>query len=90
MNVVAKRKKTIAVLDKELTILEAVNGLGPCSAFQVVDVIDKSHILSVMRTMHTLVDKGLLERVTVNNRKLYKTRPNYKSVRVYFRVASES
>jgi hypothetical protein len=86
MNSVAKRKKTIAVLEKELAILEAVNGLGSCSAFQVVDVISKSDLLSVMRTMHTLVDKGLLERVTVNNQKLYKTRSNYKSVRVYFRV----
>jgi hypothetical protein len=87
MNSVAKRNKTIAVLEKELAILEAVNGLGPCSAFQVIDVITKSDLLSVMRTMHTLVDKGLLERVTVNNQKLYKTRSNYKSVRVYFRVA---
>jgi hypothetical protein len=90
MNLVAKRKNTIAVLEKELTILEAVNGLGPCSAFRVADVINKSDILSVMRTMHTLVDKGLLERITINNRKLYKTRSNYKRVRVYFRVASES
>lgn len=86
MSLVLKNRKVIAVLEKELSILEAIHNLGPCTPFQVNNVLTNSPLLLVMRTMHSLVDKGLLERVTINNQKLYKTRANYKNIRVYFRV----
>jgi hypothetical protein len=72
---------------KYLRILEIIDKLGPCGPSQVREQFsDNPELLSVMRAMHDLVERGLLARVVVNNVKLYKTKSNYKSIRAYLRT----
>lgn len=83
-----RRQFSIPVFEKEYVILELVNDIGPCTTAQVQDKLtDAPDLLTVMRRMHTLVDRGLLERITINKEKLYQVRSNYRtSVRTYLKV----
>lgn len=85
MNIALKKKtRTIYVIEREAIILETINRLGPCSPFQVNDVVDTiPDLLTVMRIMHMLLDRGLLDRIVVDGQKLYKVKANYKNVKVH-------
>jgi hypothetical protein len=87
--VVRNRKKEfyISIFGKELSILEAVGSMGPCTAAQVQEKLnDGTALLLVMRRMHILADRGLLERITLNKQRFYQVKPNYSMVRAYLKV----
>jgi hypothetical protein len=87
MEQILKRRNPISIFERDIKILEIINKLGPCSPPQVKDLLaDNPELLLVMRAMHNLVDRGFLARVVINNVRLYKVKPNYKSLRPYLRV----
>lgn len=83
-----RRQFAIPVFEKEYMILEVIDSIGACTTVQVQEKLGNApDLLTVMRSMHALVDRGLLERVTVNNQKLYQVKSNYRiSVRTYLKV----
>ena len=75
-------KDNVRLSDQELQILETIDGLGPCSSEKVHENLDsKFEFLFVMRTLHTLVEKGLLQRIIINKKQLYKTSRNYSYIK---------
>lgn len=82
------RKLTISIFEKDFAILETVYASGPCTAEKVHRLLDeKSDLLQIMRRMHILVDRGLLERIVLDKQRLYKVKSNYKTIiRTYLKV----
>ena len=88
MEVKTKRKFSILISNREFSLLEIVDHLGPCSAAQAHEFLkDKCEVLQVMRCMHILVDRGLLERTVIGSQRLYRVKSNYKTIRTYLNVA---
>jgi len=81
---VSRFKNNVRISDKELELLEVINGLGPCSSEKVFDSMDqKIEYLLVMRSLHRLVEKGFLQRIIINQKQLYKTSRNYSYVKSF-------
>ena len=75
-------KNNVQISDKELELLEIINTLGPCSSEKVYETLNsKTEFLIVMRTLHTLVEKGFLLRLIINKKQLYRTSRQYSYVR---------
>ena len=80
------RGYVIPVFSKEMSVLETVHKLGPCTSSQVKDALQGNlELLMVMRTLHSLLAKGLLERVVVDGERFYKTKNNFKTFRQYLK-----
>lgn len=80
------RGYVIPVFNKEMSVLETVHKLGPCTSAQVKEELQGNHeLLLVMRTLHGLLAKGLLERVVVDGERYYKTKSNFKTFRQYLK-----
>ena len=75
------KKHAIALSDKEFAILEAIHELGPCCSDQVQEKLEDPDLLDVMRVLHDLVHRNLLERPVVQGNMLYSVKPQYKSQR---------
>jgi predicted transcriptional regulator len=77
-------KNNVRISDKELELLEVINNLGACSSQKVHECVDaKFEYLFVMRTLHSLVEKGFLQRIIINKKQLYRTSRNYSYVRSF-------
>jgi hypothetical protein len=84
------RNYVIPIFHKEMSILETVYELGPCTSAQVKESLKGNHeLLLVMRTLHNLVEKRLLERVVIDGQRLYRTRSNFKNIRTYLKMTGE-
>jgi hypothetical protein len=83
----SRREFAIPIFEREFTILETVSSIGPCTTAQVQEKLnDGTDLLQVMRKMHALVDRGLLERITIDRQSFYKVKSNYKTmVRTYLK-----
>lgn len=80
-------KPGITISAGDFTLLEIVHRIGPCTTTQVCDNLkENGDLLRVMRSMHNLVDRGLLARVVVNRERLYKVKSNYKNIRSYLKI----
>ena len=74
----SKGKNNVRISDQELQLLEVIDNLGPCSSERVHEILDsKFDFLFVMRSLHTLVEKGFLQRIIINKKQLYRTSRNY-------------
>ena len=81
------KHRTIDVTPLQFVVLEAVHNNGPCSSIHVAHLLgDDADHLMVMRSLHQLVDKGLMRRITINNSSFYETAPNFGNIRSYLRV----
>ena len=70
----------------ELKFLEAINEVGPCSSDTLYEHLKlKFELLFVMRSLHTLAEKGFLQRIVINNKQLYRTARNYSYIKSYIR-----
>ena len=88
MRVLVKKRKVITVFDTDLSILELINNIGPCSSSEVKERLSNNvELLLVMRALHNLVERGLLERVSINGKSLYRTKSNYKNLKPYLKVS---
>ena len=77
-------KSNVRISDKELELLQVINNLGPCSSDKVHESLEpKTDFLSVMRSLHTLVEKGFLQRIIINKRQLYRTSRNYSYIKSF-------
>ena len=86
MSVIYKRRNNLQLSENELEILHLVNSIGLCSSEQAYEQVSVKHgLLFVMRTMHSLVEKGFLQRIVINNKHLYKTARKYSYVKNYLR-----
>jgi hypothetical protein len=86
MSLLYKRRNNVQLSDNELEILHLVNDVGLCSSEQAYEQVSvKYELLFVMRIMHSLVEKGFLERILINNKQLYKTARKYSYVKSYLR-----
>ena len=75
-------KGILNISDDELQLLELVNKVGPCTSEEVHVMVDSGiELLLVMRRLHILVEKGFLQRITINSKLMYRTARNYGSVR---------
>lgn len=85
----APRKRSKVHLSvEELKLLEAINQLGPCSSYTLHEHLQpKFELLFVMRSLHTLAEKGFLHRIVINNKQLYRTARNYGYIKSY--ISSE-
>lgn len=82
------RKKEVRISEEELQLLEVINELGPTSSERVHEYIDQRFdYLFLIRTLHRLVEKGLLRRQVINKTQLYKTSRNYSDLKSYLRSA---
>ena len=75
------KKHAIALSDKEFAIMEAIHELGPCCSDQVQEKLEDPDLLEVMRLLHDLVQRNLLERPMVLGSLLYNVKPQYKAQR---------
>ena len=72
----------VRVSDQELELLGIINSLGPCTSEKVHEALNtKPQYLFVMRSLHQLVEKGLLQRVIINQKQLYKTSRTYSYIK---------
>lgn len=77
-------KNNVRITDRELQFLELIDNLGPSSSEQVYDSIEpKTDYLLVMRALHTLAEKGFLQRIIINKKQLYKTSRQYSYVKSF-------
>ena len=82
------RKKEVRISEEELQLLEVINELGPTSSERVHDYIDQRFdYLFLIRSLHRLVEKGLLRRQVINKTQLYQTSRNYSDLKRYLRSA---
>lgn len=82
-------KNNIQISGKELELLEIINNLGPCSSEKVHETLNsKSDFLMVMRALHTLVEKGFLQRLIINKKQLYRTSRQYNYIRGFLEKPS--
>ncbi|MEO5600269.1 MAG: hypothetical protein ABIR06_05005 [Cyclobacteriaceae bacterium] len=87
MKLALSKRKNISLLEKDLLILETINKLGPCSSTEVKENLFKNEeLLFVMRAMHTLVERGLLDRISIKGKMLYRTKRNYNIVKPYLKA----
>ncbi len=78
-------KNNVKISEKELELLEIINQLGPCSSERVYESLEpKTEFLIVMRSLHSLVEKGFLQRLIINKKQLYRTSRNYSYIRSFF------
>jgi len=87
---VSIKKHAIALSDKEFAILEAIYELGPCCSDQVQEKLQNPDLLEVMRLLHDLVQRNLLERPMVQGNLLYGVKPNYRTLRIRMIVMDDS
>lgn len=86
---VPRFKNNVKISDRELELLEIINTLGPCSSEKVHKTVEtKTEFLTVMRTLHTLVEKGFLQRLIINKKQLYRTSRNYSYIRSFLEKPS--
>lgn len=77
-------RNNVRISDKELELLEVINTLGACSSDKVHESVEsKFEYLFVIRTLHSLVEKGFLQRIIINKKQLYRTSRNYSYVRSF-------
>lgn len=82
------RKKEVRISEEELQLLEVINELGPTSSERVHEYIDQRFdYLFLIRSLHRLVEKGLLRRQVINKTQLYQTSRNYSDLKRYLRSA---
>lgn len=81
------KHRIILVSPLQFLVLEAVHSNGPCSSVHVSHLLgeDADHLL-VMRSLHHLVDRGFLRRITINNSTFYETSPNFGNIRSYLKI----
>lgn len=59
-----------------------IDSIGPCSSEKVHENLSpKAEFLIVMRALHTLVEKGFLQRLIINKKQLYRTSRQYSYIR---------
>ena len=86
MSLAYKKRNHISLSDRDLELLEVVKNTGPCTSQQVhASYQGRYDLLTVMRSMHHLVEKGFLQRVIINKTQLYKTSRNYRYIESYRR-----
>jgi hypothetical protein len=57
----------------ELNVLETIRNIGIKSAFQMADNLSKQYdVLTVIRSLHTLLKKDLVERFSLQGERYYK------------------
>ena len=79
-----KGRNNVRVSDKELELLELINNLGPCTSEKVHESVDpKFEYLFIMRSLHDLVEKGFLQRITINKKQVYRTSRNYSYIKSF-------
>jgi hypothetical protein len=78
---VSIKKHAIALSDKEFAIMEAIHELGPCCSDQVQEKLEDPDLLEVMRMLHDLSHRNLLDRPMVQGNLLYSVKPQYKAQR---------
>lgn len=79
-----RKGRNLIISDKELELLELVNNLGPCTSDTVHEAMEnKFEFLFVLRTLHTLVQKGVLERVIINRKQFYRTSRSYSYIKSF-------
>jgi predicted transcriptional regulator len=77
-----KRQFSITVSDKEFPLLEIVYRNGPCTSSEVYDHLHGNlDLLEVMRILHDLMDRGLIEGMMIDKQRLYRVKTNYKNIR---------
>lgn len=77
-------KSNIRISDQELQLLEVINDLGPCSSDKVFEKMpQKIELLFVIRMLHSLVQKGFLQRIIINQKQLYRTSRQYSYVKSF-------
>lgn len=75
-------RNSVSILDDELKLLELIYNDGPCSSDQVHKMVGPhAQYLITMRRLHGLVEKGFLQRITINKKLLYRTARNYGKIR---------
>jgi hypothetical protein len=78
MSTAAQKLRTVSLTERESAILEIVNTRSHCSSSDVNDALPgNQELLLVMRAMHSMVERGLLERVVIDEKRVYRLRPNY-------------
>jgi Fe2+ or Zn2+ uptake regulation protein len=83
---VPRKRNKIHLSSQELQLLEAINELGPCSSGTLHEHLQaKFELLFVMRSLHTLAEKGFLQRLVINNKQLYRTARNYLYIKSYIK-----
>lgn len=76
------RTKNVNLSEQELELLEVISLLGPSSSENVHEQVnDKFDFLFVMRSLHALVEKGFLQRISINNKQLYRTSRSYSYIK---------
>lgn len=75
-------ERVVALLEKEGEILEVIREKIACSSMEVDILLKRPNLLETMRTIHAMEAKGLLERVRVNGRKLFRVKISKQRVKV--------
>jgi hypothetical protein len=78
MRATVQKSGTISLTERESAILDIVKIYGHCSSSDVKAALPgNQELLLVMRAMHGMVEKGLLKRIIVNERNVYRLNTYY-------------
>jgi hypothetical protein len=78
MSAVIQKSGAISLTERESAILDIVKIYGHCNSSDVKAALPGNHqLLLVMRTMHKMVESGLLKRIVVNERSVYQLNTYY-------------
>jgi Fe2+ or Zn2+ uptake regulation protein len=78
MSAILQKSEPISLTEQESVILDIVKIYGHCNSSDVKAALPGNHeLLLVMRTMHRMVESGLLKRVVVNGKSVYRLNTYY-------------
>jgi hypothetical protein len=78
MRAIIQKPGAISFTERESVILDIVKIYSHCNSSDVKAALPgNQELLLVMRTLHGMVEKGLLKRVVVNNRSVYRLNTHY-------------
>lgn len=77
-----RSERVITLLEREAEIVEVMREKEACSSLEVDAMIKYPDLLTTMRTIHAMEAKGLLERVNVNGRKLFRLKRYNQRIKV--------
>jgi hypothetical protein len=83
--ILKRNERQVYLFPKEAAIFEVLSTRGPSTSVEVNDHLNGEDLLQTMRLIHQLESRGFLTRTEIDGRKLFKIKPQVKSMRIFAR-----
>lgn len=65
------RRKEFILEKEEIEMIKIIEKIEPCTFEDVHSFWQERPILSILRSMHIMLDKGFLRRINIGNKRVY-------------------